>query len=153
MNTKYFYTTFYTDSHCINSNNLRDDLAGHEVKKSELDEHGHMQKVDEKDETLIACLNLIESKVYLYRENGLLVNRCDFMKDIKEYGDIISASNDGLSFIFKKKNKSEFSILELSFTGFKFVKKIDIIAYLTKYVMTNGLEKEYDNLFDSENWI
>ena len=113
-----------------------------------------MQKLEaDKHETLISCLNLIESKVYLYRENGLLVNRCDFTKDIKEYGDIISTSNDGLSFIFKKKNKSEFSILELSFKGFKFVKKIDIIAYLTKYVMTNNLEKEYDNLFDADGWI
>lgn len=76
---------------------------------------------------MIACINLVESKYYLYQENGLLVNRKDFTKDIKEYGEIVATSHDGLTYIFKKKNKPDFSILELGFSGFKFIKKIDII--------------------------
>lgn len=116
MNTKYFYTTFKTDNHCINTNSIRKEKDIHLSSKTIMDDQDKLENLsNEYNEILIACLNLVESKVYLYRENGQLVNRCDFVKQIKEYGDIISTSNDGLNYIFKKKNKSEFSILELSF--------------------------------------
>jgi len=66
---------------------------------------------------------------------------------------MVIASHDGLSYIFKKKTKSEFSILELSFTGFKFVKKIDVLAYLQQYVADNNMKEEYQELFEDESWI
>jgi len=103
MNTKYFYTTFKTKHH---SDKYEVDCHDHEIVKNSLGSDDQMRVVGtEGYETLVACMNLVESKVYLYRENGLLVNRNDFITDIKEYGDIITTSHDGLNFIFKKKNK------------------------------------------------
>ena len=82
-----------------------------------------------------------------------MVNRKDFVKDLKEYGEIISTSHDGLSYIFKKKNKPEFSILELSFEGFKFIKKIDMIDYLKRYIEENNMKNGYDDLFEDGSWV
>ena len=67
-------------------------------------------------------------------DNGVLVQRKHFTKEIHAHGDIVSTSHNGLNYIFKKKNKSEFSILKLEFDGFKLIKTIDIIAYMKKYV-------------------
>jgi len=73
MNTKYFYTTVKTDKHCVERCRAEDE---HRLLKSTMQAEENLEEADPAThDTLIACLNLVESKFYLYRENGLLVNR------------------------------------------------------------------------------
>ena len=62
-NTKYFYSSFQLEgkSHWTN-----DQIESYlEITKS-------------KEVTLINCMNLLESKIYLYLENGVIAYRHDF---------------------------------------------------------------------------
>ena len=38
----------------------------------------------------------------MFHQNGILLNRVDFKSDVEKYGDLISTSQNGLNFIFKK---------------------------------------------------
>lgn len=43
----------------------------------------------------MVCININESKVYFYNENGVLAQRIDFKQIIKKYGEIQCTSPDG----------------------------------------------------------
>ena len=79
MNTQYFYTTIET---CIE------------------EEDAQCEKED--SFTSIVSINLTESKMYVYSQNGVLFNRENFSYLVHEYGEVHSTSSNGHHFIFKK---------------------------------------------------
>lgn len=46
-------------------------------------------------------MNLTEHKYYVYKENGILVNRIDYSEWVEEFGEPVATSENGLNFIFK----------------------------------------------------
>ena len=118
MNTKYFYTTIKStaDEKLVNGN------QSFKKKKTLLesafgtdDSQNNMVKA-----TKIICMNYTESKYYIYSENGILLNRVNFENNVKQYGDPIATSHDGLKYIFMKKNKHEITVMLLTEKGFEF---------------------------------
>ena len=51
--------------------------------------------------TSVVCLNLTESKMYIYSQKGLLYNRYCFKKYVEQYGEIYSTSSNGHHFVLK----------------------------------------------------
>ena len=77
QNTKYFYTSKQTILH----------------ECSGMQENDTIQKVI----SYIFAFNLTESKYYVYSEKGMLLNRYDFSKMTKKYGQVVSTSQNGLN--------------------------------------------------------
>jgi len=72
-------------------------------------------------------MNLTEHKYYVYRENGILVNRIDYSHWVEEYGEPVATSENGLNFIFKKKTKNIISIIHLDEVNLTHIKSFDIM--------------------------
>jgi len=72
-------------------------------------------------------MNLTEHKYYVYLENGILINRIDYSKWVEDYGEPIATSENGLNFIFKKRNNTEISIIHLDENNLTLIKSFDIM--------------------------
>jgi hypothetical protein len=101
--------------------------------------------------------------MYAYSQNGILLSRYVFKKEVIKYGEPIRTSSDGQNFIFKKstaqrretvaKNDKElrknepwiYNVMTLSMYGVRFIKKIDIKKQFL------SLNKKQNNWF--AEWI
>ena len=61
----------------------------------------NLQMEDEQFESIV-CMNITESKFYVYQHNGILISRYDFSNDIKSYGEIKAISPNGKYMVLKK---------------------------------------------------
>ena len=52
--------------------------------------------------TSIISINITESKMYAYSQNGLLINRINFISIIEKFGEITDISPNGQGFVLKK---------------------------------------------------
>ena len=60
------------------------------------------RKLTKTDEiTLIVCVNFLESKIYMYLENGVIVKRYNFSDYKTKFGEIVTTSANGLNFLMK----------------------------------------------------
>jgi len=66
---------------------------------------------EEKIKSYIFAFNINESKFYVYSEKGLLLNRIEFSKEIKQYGEIVCASSNGLTFALYKSRTDQVTII------------------------------------------
>lgn len=129
--TKYFYTSF-------------------KVSKDMNTQMINYQKQTKTDEvTLIVCFNLLETKIYMYLENGVIAARYDYSIFKHKYGEIVATSSDGLNFIFKKKSKNEISYITLDINGLKFNKSINSEHMLKAYISSHhkSLKENRHRLF------
>jgi len=121
ISTSYFYTSISTPI---------DQCRDHEMFQTS-------DGSDKKELTCILAVNLTESKQYSYTQNGILINRHQFDKEIANYGPITSTSNSGLCYICKKsfaqiqdgdhaKKFGEINLAVMSMFGFRYVKTIDL---------------------------
>ena len=129
--TKYFYTSF----------KVSDDM------NTEMINYQKQTKADEI--TLIVCFNLLEAKIYMYLENGVIAARYDYSIFKHKYGEIVATSSDGLNFIFKKKSKNQISYITLDINGLKFNKSIDSAQLLKTYIKSHHkhLSENHQRLF------
>mmetsp|Transcript_1931 Transcript_1931/g.2766 ORF Transcript_1931/g.2766 Transcript_1931/m.2766 type:complete len:509 (+) Transcript_1931:3115-4641(+) len=100
----------------------------------------------------IVCVNLSESKYYIYSQRGLLRNRIDFSKEVKFSGSPIAVSENGRNFLLMQKNASTgnmpmLTIYHLTDYEFTFIKQIilqyDIQQYIDKLLTSKSAEKSF----------
>lgn len=53
----------------------------------------------------IVCMNITESKYYIFSERGLMINRVDFSQIMEQYLSIKAVSPNGRNFVLLKKKK------------------------------------------------
>jgi hypothetical protein len=107
-NTNYFYTSIDTsrsleakfNEHIklmVRENQTKNNFEFQEFLKNINLE----QDVIEKDGSMsIICMNLTETKYYVYDTNGILKNRVNYQDISKEFGNPVSVSSNGQFFIF-----------------------------------------------------
>ena len=78
-------------------------------------------------------MNLSERKTYSYSQNGILMTRFEYKKEVKMYGDPIKTSSNGQNFIFKRskiqikelninpQDKWIFNVMAISMFGIRFI--------------------------------
>ena len=59
-------------------------------------------KINHQNRFSVVNINLSENKFYIYSQRGLLQARIDFNKEVKKYGQFITVSSNGQSFIMMK---------------------------------------------------
>ena len=74
----------------------------------------------------IFAFNISEHKLYIYSEDGLLLKRISYKKLTSEYGDIMSASSDGLNFVLFNKPKDTATIVRFYSEGYTILKTFRI---------------------------
>lgn len=72
------------------------------------------------------AVNLTEFKYYVYSERGLLVNRINFGQFIRQYGEPLTVSSNGLNYIFKIKGENTVNIVHMNEFKAHFLKSIDV---------------------------
>lgn len=108
-NTKYFYTTKQEEI-----------IVSQDFEKQE------NQEIVKEVKSTIFAFNISESKMYVYSEEGLLLNRMEFKNLVTEYGDIMSASSDGLNFLLYNKPKDSVTIVRFNENDFRILKTFKI---------------------------
>ena len=59
------------------------------------------EEVEEESSISVICMNLTQSKYYVYDTNGILQNRINYNDIADKYGQPISTSSNGQYFVFK----------------------------------------------------
>jgi hypothetical protein len=88
----------------------------------------------------IFAYNLTESKFYVYSEKGLLENRIEFSELIKEYGEIMCTSPDGLNFALHNRRNDTITIIRFSQEEVFVLKSLSLENSLKEY-LSNPFDK------------
>ena len=85
-------------------------------------------------QSFLMAMNLMEHKYYVYKENGILVNRIDYSDWVEEFGEPVATSENGLNFLFKKKNSFEVSIIHFDEQCLTHIKTFDIMKQVRDFI-------------------
>lgn len=96
-------------------------------------------------------MNLAEHKYYCYSENAQLINRVDYSNWVKQFGEPISTSSDGLNFIFKKKRKTILNIIHMDERELTLIKQFDILKELEECIRASDPEEK--GLLKKQGWL
>jgi hypothetical protein len=140
-----------------------------EMKRSDFDDQLNIKRVKRPNKidnvSVIIRMNITDSLIHVYAQNGSLLKRINYRDVKKEYGDPICCSNDGRLLVFRQgthfleymhhkstdqddplreeyikkavRSAMLFNIIELSPNGLGFMKTIDVYEGLELFFKRN----------------
>lgn len=95
---------------------------------------------------------MTESKYYVYSEKGILLNRIDFSKITKKYGQIVSCSQNGLNFALHNKMQDIVSVIRFTEKSTLYLKTIKVTDQIREFSkrQENPL---YNDLKEKHHWV
>ena len=119
INTEYFYTTIRQECPAYLFTDQHEKKIYNKIKRNRS----------------IVCINLNESKYYLYSERGVLRHRVNFKKLTQTYGKITQVSQSGQNFLFLDNRDSGpvLSLFSLTEVDFVLIKEIDVMEHIASF--------------------
>ena len=85
--------------------------------------------------TLILCLCILEHKMYIYTETGILIDRINYKDIAHKYGKPVEISENGLILIFQKHSEStEIHLIQVHIHKLEWVATIDVRKSVNEYL-------------------
>ena len=89
------------------------------------------------DKNYILCFCLSDSKIYVYTETGILVERILYNDKAYQYGKPVVISENGQYFIFRKSDfDQQLTLMKVTIEGFEVIKIVKLKDIVEEYIGT-----------------